>query len=110
VAKHLPLLKHLRTSTVKQRKKLLKKLKPDVIRLISDCALNCLSPHSVVNGALTSKQKVALGKHALELANIAKRGTTIAQKKRIITQTGNGWLIPLLSFGLPFLSNLLSRK
>jgi|SRR5215469_12155838 len=107
VAKFLPLLKHLKSANAKERKKLIKRLEPEVINLISDCVLNCLHNRGALAGNLNSQQKAVVGKHSKDLADFVRS----RRKKRIFNQIGSGpWLIPIISAAIPFLSSLVTGK
>lgn len=75
-----------------QRKALLRKADPKLVRRICECALNVL----VGNVPLNKNHKSRLRKHAPTLRVLAKRNVTLARKKSLIVQRG-GFLPALLA-------------
>ena len=91
------LLQMLHKASPKLRKALLADLPPEVVRLLSECALN------ILKGTVTLKkrQKDRLRRHRDKLRALAKNSTPLKKKKAII-QTG-GFLPGLLASIVPAL-------
>ena len=91
------LLRMLHKASPKLRKALLADLPPEIIRLLSECALN------ILKGTVTLKkrQKERLRRHRDKLRALAKNSTSLKKKKEII-QTG-GFLPGLLAGIVPAL-------
>lgn len=87
----------LHRASPKLRKALLADLPPEVIRLLSECAVN------ILKGSVTlkKKHKQNLRRHRKNLHRLANKRTTVKDKKKII-QTG-GFLPGLLASIIPAL-------
>jgi len=86
----------------KRRKMLLEAASSDEIRSIAECALNVLQNRI----RLSSSQKRKLKHHKDTLRYIAKRGTNIKKKRRILQQKG-GFLTSLLPLAVSALSSIV---
>ena len=84
------LLRMLYKASPKLRRALLADLPPEVIRLLSECALN------ILKGTVTlkNKHKAKLRRHRKNLRILAQKRAPVATKKRVV-QTG-GFLPALL--------------
>lgn len=88
-----------------QRKALLRKADPALIKSICECALNTISG----NIALTKAQKKNLCKHASCLRKLSESKGSWKSKKRLVIQKG-GFLLPLLSVVGSVLASVLSQS
>jgi len=91
------LLKMLHKASPKLRKALLADLPPEIVQLLSECALN------ILRGTITLSKyhKDRLKRYIRGLHTLSKKNTSIAKKKKII-QTG-GFLPAILGGVLPAL-------
>lgn len=87
----------LHKASPKLRKALLADLPPEIVRLLSECALN------ILKGVITlkKKHKDKLRRHRKKLHLLANKKTSVKKKKEII-QTG-GFLPGLLATLIPSL-------
>ncbi len=83
-------LKLLHDSKPAYRKVLLEKASKDVIKLLSNCALNMIKGEML----LTEKEKEALRPHKKKVERLASKRVSIKKKKQIL-QSG-GFLPPFL--------------
>ena len=97
--RNLAMLRRLRKSGVKDRKKLLKNADKNLVQCICDCAYNCINRNVPVSPAQYKK----LARHKNILRRLCKKGETWKKKKQVITQSG-GFLLPLLA---PVLASLV---
>ena len=91
------LLKMLYKASPKLRRALLADLPPEIVQLLSECALN------ILKGTITlsNKHKEKLRRYRKSLHILSKKTTPVAKKKKII-QTG-GFLPAILGGVLPAL-------
>jgi len=91
------LLKMLHKASPKLRRALLADLPPEIVQLLSECALN------ILKGTITLSQhnKDKLKRYRKSLHALSKKNTSVAKKKKII-QTG-GFLPAILGGVLPAL-------
>ena len=77
------------------RKTLLQEAKPEVIKILSDCALNILKGKLL----LTQQEKRKLQPHKKKLRTLANKRTSVKAKKKILQQGGflPAFLIPILA-------------
>ena len=99
------MLKMLYKASPKLRKAILADLPSDVVRLLSECALNVLKGPVV----LTPRHKKKLHRHRKNLRDLAKGNTAVKKKKEII-QTGG--FLPALLTGViaSLLPQIIARK
>ena len=88
-------LKLLHKAKPAYRKTLLQEASPEVIKLLSDCALNILKGSIL----LTQQEKRRLKPHKKKLRTLANKRTSIKTKKKILQQGGflPPFLIPILA-------------
>jgi hypothetical protein len=89
-------LQALRTAKPKLRKAKIANCEGDLVKAISECAINVLAG----NIPLKQCQKRALKKYKCRLRKVADRHESIKKKQRYIVQNG-GFLLPLLGAVLP---------
>lgn len=104
IRKNLPILKLLSKSKPRQRKEIIKKASPDVIKTISECSLNVLNG----NLRLTPTQKRKLKKHKNSLRRLAQRKISTNKRRKIIQ---SGGFLPLLLAPLlaPLVGGLIKK-
>ena len=93
-------LKLLHGAQPAYRKVLLQQAKPEVIKLLSDCALNILKGKIL----LTQQEKKRLQRHKKKIRSLANKRTSIKTKKKILQQ--GGFLPPFILPLLPILAAL----
>src|SRR5215510_14799997 len=98
-------LELLKSAKPKLRKAMLLNCGPDLLKSVSECALNVLRG----NVKLTSCSRRKLRKHRSRLRKVADKSVSNARKRKIIVQRG-GFLLPLLSAVLPVLASLVFRS
>ncbi len=88
-------LKLLHGAKPAYQKVLLQKATPEVIKLLSDCALNILKGSIL----LTQQEKAKLQPHTKKIKTLANKRTSIKTKKKILQQGGflPAFLIPILA-------------
>ncbi len=88
-------LKLLHGAKPAYRKTLLQQAKPEVIKLLSDCALNILKGKLL----LTQQEKRKLQPHKKKLRTLANKRTSVKAKKKLLQQGGflPAFLIPILA-------------
>ena len=88
-------LKLLHRAKPAYRKTLLQEAKPEVIKILSDCALNILKGKLL----LTQQEKRKLQPHKKKLRRLANKRTSVKAKKKILQQGGflPAFLIPILA-------------
>ena len=91
------LLRMLYKASPKLRKALLADMPPELVRLLSECALNILKGTVVLKKA----QKERLRRHRKNLRTLAKQSTSLRKKKEIIQK--GGFLPGLLAGIIPAL-------
>jgi len=91
------LLKMLHKASPKLRKALLADLPPEIVQLLSECALN------ILKGTITLSKyhKDKLKKYRKSLHTLSKKKTSLAKKKKIIQK--GGFLPAILGGVLPAL-------
>jgi hypothetical protein len=94
-------LKFLCKTKHQYRKALLKSADKDLVHCICECAHNTL----LGKVPLTKTQKSKLSKHKSTLRKLAKRGTSLTKRKKVIFQKGGAFLPLLLA---PVISGVLS--
>jgi hypothetical protein len=94
-------LKFLCKTKHQYRKALLKSADKDLVHCICECAHNTL----LGKVPLTKTQKSKLSKHKSTLRKLAKRGASLAKRKKVIFQKGGAFLPLLLA---PVISGVLS--
>ena len=98
VRKHSEFLKVLVRCSAKQRKALLHKAGPKLLKTLCECTLNVLKG----NVRLTTRQKRQLVRHKKNLRFLADKKISYKRKKQLLIQKG-GFLPALLA---PILSTL----
>lgn len=103
--KHTDILRALYHLNEEQRKALLQKADPSLVRYICECALNVLQG----NVPLSKGHKSRLRKHVNVLRKLANPAETFTKKKKIIIQRGG--FLPVLLAPLigTILANLVSK-
>lgn len=91
------LLKMLHKASPKLRKALLADLPPEIIHILSECALNILKG----NVTLSKTHKEKLRRHRKDLRALSKSRTAVKKKKEIIQK--GGFLPSILAGILPAL-------
>lgn len=104
ICRNLPLLKLLLKAKPLQRRIILQTASNDLILMLCEVALN------VLNGSipLTPKQYRVLKRNKSCIKLFADKRVNVSRKKKVINQRG-GFLLPLLSVALPFISSLISK-
>ena len=102
VKRALPLLKLLLEANPKLKKAIIKYATPDVVKAISEIALNMLK--GVIK--LTSNQKHRLSRYKKEFHTLGKKGISIKKKRKLLVQKGGGAGLAIL---LPIAISYLSR-
>jgi len=105
LSRNLYLLKLLYKSSPKQRGVILHSAPDELILALCEVALNIL--HGKI--PLTAKQLGSLKRRKTEIKYVANKKINIARKRRMINQKG-GFLLPLLSIALPFITSLITRN
>lgn len=103
--KSLPLLKSIHRSTPQRRKDILRDAHKDLILSICELALNVLRG----NVPLTSKQYRVFKKQKKFIKLFADKRASIETKRKVINQSG-GFLLPLLSVAVPFITSLIASR
>lgn len=98
--KTLEVLKALPHLTKQQRTKILRTAHKQLVKCICDCVLNTLNGNVKIN----DQQKKKLKRHQKVLREIGAEKGSWGQKKKVIVQSGGGFLLPLLT---PLLGALL---
>ncbi len=98
LCKNLPLLKLLYNASPKQRRVILQSASDQLILSLCEIALNVLRGTIPLNSAQFRRLK-----------REKRRSNTLRVKIRIINQRG-GFLVPLLSVAIPFITSLISRQ
>ena len=106
IKRNLPILKTLLALKPSERRILLCQGSDDLILAVCEIALNVLKG----NIPLTSGQYSKLNKHKKFIKLFAKRKTGVKNKRKVLTQTGSGFLLPLLGAALPFLTSLFTGR
>lgn len=91
--KMLDVLRALRHLKKSQRVKILRSAHKQLIKCICECVLNTLKG----NINLSTKDKQKLKRHQKVLRKIGSEQGTWSNKKKIIVQSGGGFLLPLLA-------------
>ncbi len=105
LCKNLPLLKLLYKASPKQRRVILQTASDQLILSLCEIALNVLRGTIPLN----TTQYRRLKKRKDEIKYGASKKITVVRKKRMINQRG-GFLVPLLSVAIPFITSLISRQ
>ncbi len=104
LCKNLPLLKLLYKASPKQRRVILQTASDQLILSLCEIALNVLRGTIPLN----TIQYRRLKKRKDEIKYASKK-ITVVRKKRMINQRG-GFLVPLLSVAIHFITSLISRQ
>lgn len=99
--KTLDVLRALRHLKKQQRSKILRGAHKELIKCICEIVLNLL--HGNID--VTTEQKNKLKRHRQLLRQIGAKTGSWSKKKKIIVQSGGGFLIPLLA---PIIGSLLA--
>lgn len=105
LCKHLPMLKLLHKAAPKHRRLILQSASDEFILTLCEVALNILYGTIPVS----RHQYRDLKKRKAEIKFIANKKFGILAKKRIFNQRG-GFLLPLLSVAVPFISSLIAAR
>lgn len=100
--KTLDVLRALRHLNKTERIKILRSGHKQLIRCICDCVLNILKG----NVAVTDKQKQKLKRHQKILRKLGTEQGNWSDKKKIIVQSGGGFILPLLA---PLIGTLFAK-
>lgn len=103
--RNLSLLKLLLKGTPKQRHVILQSASDEFIVTLCELALNIL--HG--NVPLTTQQYQKLKRRKAEISFVANKKIGVRRKRRMINQQG-GFLLPLLSVAVPFITSLIASK
>ena len=98
-------LKLLKKAEPKLRKAIISKCGPDLLKCISEVALNVLRG----NVKLTTSTKRKLKKFKGQIRKVASKDVSDETKKKLIVQKG-GFIGPLLAAVLPVVASLLFNK
>jgi hypothetical protein len=93
IVKHKDMLKVLATAPNSMRRSIIKEASPGLINCISECCYNILKG----NVSLTTPQKRRLAGQKHKLRQLARKGTSVAQRKRVIQSGGFLPFLPLLA-------------
>lgn len=96
----------LTLATPRARKSVIRDADENLLNAVSECCLNVL--HGRV--PLTSKQKERLSKHKKKLRELAERGASVRKRKRVLVQSGDGFLTALLGPVAALLGGLLFNR
>lgn len=99
------LLKLLLKATPKQRRVILQAATDEFILCLCELALNVL--HG--NIPLTQQQHQKLKRNRTEIKFVADKKVRVKRKRRLINQQG-GFLLPLLSVAVPFITSLIASN
>lgn len=102
---NLPALKNLYKSTPARRKIILRKASSDLILSICELAFNLLRG----NIPLTARQYQVLKRQKKWIKLFANKRASVATKRKVINQNG-GFLLPLLSVAVPFITSLIASR
>lgn len=105
LCRNLPLLKLLYKATPKQRRAILQSSSDELILTLCEVALNVL--HGTI--PLTANQHQKLKKRKKEIKITADQKINVKKKRRILNQRG-GFLLPLLSVAIPFITSLITSR
>lgn len=103
--RNLALLETLHKAPAHIRRVILARASPDLISALCEIAINVLYGRV----PLTTKQYNQLNKNKRLIRLIADKKVKTVKKKRLITQHGSGFILPLLSAAIPFITSLFSR-
>ena len=103
--KTLPLLNSLHRSPSRRRKDILRDAPTDLILSICELALNVLRG----NIPLTTKQYRVLKIQKKWIKLFDDKRASVERKRKVINQSG-GFLLPLLSVAIPFISSLIASR
>lgn len=103
--RNLPLLRALVRATPKERKTLLGHCSSDLILSLCEIALNLLKGRIPLT--LTQLKNFKRQKTAIKL--FANKRTSLQKKRHAIQQSG-GFLLPLLSIAVPFITSLIAAR
>ena len=103
--RNLPLLKLLFKAKPAQRRVILQAASNELILTLCEVALNILKGTI----PLTTTQYHVLKKKKFEIKFFADKKIGVSRKKKVINQKG-GFLVPLLSIALPFITSLITAK
>lgn len=95
----------LHKSSPKQRRLILQSASDELILALCELALNIL--HGVI--PINRQQYRKLKKKRAEIKLLANKKINISSKKKVFNQTG-GFLLPLLSVAIPFISSLIASR
>ena len=102
---HYPTLELLNKATPELRKAIISKCGPDLLKCISEVAVNVLRGNLELPDSSAKKLK----KHSASIRKVASKRVSVKDKKKIINQKG-GFLLPLLAAVLPTLASLLTSR
>ncbi len=106
LCKNLPLLKLLYKALSKQRRVILQSASDQLILTLCEIALNVLRGTIPLNNAQFRRLK----KRKEEIKYVASKNINAERKKkRMINQRG-GFLLPLLSVAIPFITSLITSR
>ena len=105
LSRNMPLLKLLLKARRGQRLSILHTASDEFILALCEIALN------ILRGSipLTAKQFTKLRKQKTLIKLIANRATSLPKKRRMLKQKG-GFIVPLLSVALPFITSLFTAR
>lgn len=105
LCKQLPLLKLLHKAKPKQRRLILQSASNELILALCELALNIL--YGTI--PLDPGQYRKLKRRKAEIKFVADKKIGISAKKKVFNQSG-GFLLPLLSVAVPFISSLIASR
>lgn len=106
VKRNLSLLKQMLDSSPSQRKNIIKDASEDFILTLCEIAINVLKGRMPLN----SKQYQKLKKKKAEIRLIANKRICLSKKKKKLLNQSGGFLLPLLSVAVPFITSLIASR
>lgn len=105
IRRNLPLLKMIFKAPASQRKVILESASTDLILSLCEIALNLRRG----NIPLTESQLRKVKRQKAKIIYMSRKNTSVARKRKTINQSG-GFLLPLLSVAVPFLTSLIASR
>lgn len=105
IKRNWPLLKALFEGNARQKRAILQTASGELINTICELALNVLKG----NIPLTGSQLKKIRKQKVGIKLFANKKTSIKKKRKVLNQKG-GFLLPLLSVAIPFLTSLIAGR
>ena len=106
--RNIPHLKKLKKVPTKQRKEIISQASADLINCICDCCLNVVKGNLQIN----QTQKKKLGRHAVSIRALSKKGQSLKKRKQILIQKGGflpALIAPVLSLAASVIGGLINQ-